>query len=621
MLWTLPYSSSKVSSKHSTSSSSRSFSPCTTISSSASLSCFLSTRSSSKSLSSSNLESPSSRSCSHSIGDDVTRGSKSSLYDSGLGSQVSSDCHFPQKLSNERLSKEKAKFFRRRVKVESKGNVAAGSGVSPAKVVPARAAPAKAAPATTLQQSNTSKKGSDSASKKRLFSELDSNSEHLELQTSAKQKLPAHQSTSRHRTDKQVPKHLKLKMPHLECHHSERQRGCSTYTSDEQDSSNDGKSDTFRSGTSLKKSKSGRDPRIFSNLKESSKKKLPTEKLKHESSSGLIEQTFAFPTKKSDVEGCDRELSAVGDNETGSPTLSIGGSCCNGNSSGSGSPLEEGCSSSTTSSGAMVTSGHLRSLFDGLSHLYMTNDPRGCKRPSQQHAAVRSSQDATRSRPSRSKSAESSKEDLGGIQNPADLEDQQMLHSSAGATDAASAKKKTVTGSLADKQVVAEESSEQPTVGGRPDLHHLLPRSPPSPLHDELSTSHKSWRGRHTPECSKGGDPCRVSDWSSDGDISSDDAEDERHRHHHHHHQRHHCHHRHRHHHCRHSTKDISTDTDLRPHEEERNKSCDHHYHHHHKHHKHHYHKLHYHRHHHHYHRNHSGCKGKHTPLLPFLPF
>ena len=51
-----------------------------------------------------------------------------------------------------------------------------------------------------------------------------------------------------------------------------------------------------------------------------------------------------------------------------------------GSSSGSGSPMEE--ASSTTSSGGMVTSGHLRSLFDGLSHLYLTSpaDNRGCKR-------------------------------------------------------------------------------------------------------------------------------------------------------------------------------------------------------------------------------------------------
>ena len=47
------------------------------------------------------------------------------------------------------------------------------------------------------------------------------------------------------------------------------------------------------------------------------------------------------------------------------------------NRSGSGSPPEE--SSSTTSSGGTVATGHLRSLFDGLSHLYDPTHDRDCK--------------------------------------------------------------------------------------------------------------------------------------------------------------------------------------------------------------------------------------------------
>nr|XP_045599279.1 uncharacterized protein LOC123758727 isoform X7 [Procambarus clarkii] len=50
--------------------------------------------------------------------------------------------------------------------------------------------------------------------------------------------------------------------------------------------------------------------------------------------------------------------------------------------SGSGTPHEERSSSSTNSSSAMLASGHLRGLFDGLSHLYTPYDSR--KRPLQE---------------------------------------------------------------------------------------------------------------------------------------------------------------------------------------------------------------------------------------------
>ncbi|KAK4288124.1 hypothetical protein Pmani_038840 [Petrolisthes manimaculis] len=50
--------------------------------------------------------------------------------------------------------------------------------------------------------------------------------------------------------------------------------------------------------------------------------------------------------------------------------------------SGSGTPHEERSSSSTNSSSTMLTSGHLRGLFDGLSHLYTPYDSR--KRPLQE---------------------------------------------------------------------------------------------------------------------------------------------------------------------------------------------------------------------------------------------
>lgn len=50
--------------------------------------------------------------------------------------------------------------------------------------------------------------------------------------------------------------------------------------------------------------------------------------------------------------------------------------------SGSGTPHEERSSSSTNSSSAMLASGHLKGLFDGLSHLYTPYDSR--KRPMQE---------------------------------------------------------------------------------------------------------------------------------------------------------------------------------------------------------------------------------------------
>ena len=50
--------------------------------------------------------------------------------------------------------------------------------------------------------------------------------------------------------------------------------------------------------------------------------------------------------------------------------------------SGSGTPHEERSSSSTNSSSTMLASGHLRGLFDGLSHLYTPYDSR--KRPLQE---------------------------------------------------------------------------------------------------------------------------------------------------------------------------------------------------------------------------------------------
>lgn len=579
-LRTLPYASSKVSKQ---SPSSRANVSSTSVPSSATPTALF-TRSTSKSCSSFHTSLPNSRT---SLGSssrlDALRDSKSSLYDSGVSilSRASSDCISSKKLSNDRLSKEKAKFFRRRVKVENIGVCSESPPVL----------------------SNLSKRNRDTLSKKRLFSELDSTD------------IPGNSRADEKRTSltlaedgnmKPSARDLNIKKP-SDNRASDVRNVCSkaSVSADNQCASA-GKNLTCR----------GKPTASLKKMKTDSKGLNEESKSKHVQPDDL--PLFALPDNKiCDVgrkysETCDGVAGT--DNGTGSPTLSSGGSSCNGTSSGSGSPLEEGCSSSTTSSGAIVTSGHLRSLFDGLSHLYMTNDPRGCKRPSQPSF----------------KSLDARARTPGLLPPDLSVADVARVRPS---TDSVTLLSESI---LDRKNLQSVKKVEPSNVPCKSDVH-VDSQTTDKMKTDRLDTATASsvslkedtvkstqWKSR-TSIVTDGGKAqldVQSSDSSSDDDnLSSDDMppsmsnEDskvsvERQKHHHHHH----CHHRHRrrnHHHCRHNivsavSKGTTTDSDIRSPEEGR-KPCDHH-HHHHKHHK-----YHFHRHHHHYHRNHSGCQGKHT--------
>ena len=487
----------------------------------------------------------------------------------------------PSKVPTNKLSGEKAKFFRQRVKHQSKDADLSYDLMSDPNAK--SSGQSFSSKQNSVVHSVTAKKIKDSSSpvdrnaskkatvgKKRSFSEVGKISS---SQSKSSQKMKEPSKTKKDKT--LLSKSLKLKMPSIN-------RGMENSCSSSSDESTEATSRCSK----VKKSK-----RSFDSWTSRANEKEGTSSKEQFGLFPSKEEAFAFPRCKqvdtslskgnnSGQSNKEASVDAV-DGGTGSPTLSLGGSSC----SGSGSPLEEGCSSSTTSSGAIVTSGKLRSLFDGLSHLYMTSDGRSCKRPSLKGRSRNQSVDVSTSGWSEntaSGSARSHSLDHGkSSQASSSWKTSTRTFPCVGEVSAPLVRKEEC-GTMEESNNVSDKPawwySQQDNVPSSPVPNEDLDAVVGEELVDDKSS------------------------------LQSLIAQESLHHCRHHHHHR--CHHRRSHLHTSDGSSnypgnDIPLHHQLKE-EKDNGHSCEHHHHHHHKH----YHK--HHRHHHHHHRTHSDCRGKH---------